>query len=140
MEDELKWSDRLELGIPTIDQQHKKLVGYLEILRRYHLTQKETEATQVVMRQLKEYIHKHFSYEERLLNTYNYTALEQHKKSHQQFSRKVDDFHNQFNAGDISVSLDLMEYLDDWIENHILVLDKQYSEYIKSKLREQDIL
>ena len=43
------------------------------------------------------------------------------------------EFQRQFQKGEKDVSLELMEFLKDWLVNHIKKTDKQYSPFLLSK-------
>jgi len=46
---------------------------------------------------------------------------------------QVVDFRRQFESGETDASLELMEFLKDWVIKHIKGTDKKYSSFLLSK-------
>jgi hemerythrin len=47
---------------------------------------------------------------------------------HEAFVRKVSDFVDDLNEARLSLSISVMNFLRDWLKNHIMVVDKKYVE------------
>ena len=54
----------------------------------------------------------------------------QHKKEHDNFIQKVTDLEEKYTAGKMIISIEITNFLKDWINNHIKSSDQRYSEYI----------
>ena len=52
---------------------------------------------------------------------------DQFKQEHAAFSMKVDDFAKKFQKGQLGISIELMDFLSDWLGKHIKGTDKKYS-------------
>ena len=132
-----KWKDSFSVNVEALDQQHQelfKLAGSIyEIISIGDNVDRYDEIMKII-HELKEYITYHFYYEENLLEENNYPDFEKHKKEHQIFIEKV----NSIDAKDVDemqnkISTELITFLTDWIENHILKSDMAYGEFLNSK-------
>jgi len=60
----------------------------------------------------------------------NYTKLAAHKAEHAELTAKVLAFKKDFDAGRASVSVQLMMFLLQWLQSHILNSDQAYMPYV----------
>jgi len=130
------WSDDLSVKVTLIDDQHKKLIALINTL---HDAMRAGEGKQVLEKTLKEladYTVYHFQTEEKYMQQFHYPTYLQHKAQHDAFVKKVADFQKEYEAGHLGISLDLMKFLRDWVENHIKSTDKNYSAlFLKNGLK-----
>ena len=80
-----------------------------------------------------EYTVSHFATEEALFDKHNYPEKDAHKEIHKKLVAQVVEFQKQFESGEKDISLELMEFLKDWLIKHIKGTDKKYSSYLQSK-------
>lgn len=124
----IQWKEDFSIGVPSIDEQHKKL---LEITgRAYSLLKDEMRLDKYdqiveILAELKDYTIYHFKFEEEYMASIGYGKLLSHKVEHADFIDKVnaidmdkiDNNQNQYLLG-------LLDFVVDWIANHILQKDK----------------
>ncbi|MDR1311026.1 MAG: bacteriohemerythrin [Burkholderiaceae bacterium] len=133
----MEWTPNLETGIPLIDNQHRMLCSYINTLNRAVRQGTIGEIGKEIVANLKAYTVSHFSTEERYFSRTEYPDTERHKQTHRNFVDKVDSVEKQLNAGNIQVGDDLLEFLKDWLLNHILIADHQYAPFVKALLQDQ---
>ncbi|NOR25520.1 MAG: bacteriohemerythrin [Desulforhopalus sp.] len=80
-----------------------------------------------------DYTGRHFQYEEELFAKHDYSEQQEHNVVHRKLVAQVIEFQEQFQKGEKDVSLELMEFLKDWLVDHIKKTDKQYSPFLRSK-------
>jgi len=73
----------------------------------------------------------HFKQEETLMRQYKYPDLPAHQSQHQAFTDQVATLMKDVAAGRQTVSITLLKFLKDWLQNHILKVDKLYSSHIR---------
>jgi methyl-accepting chemotaxis protein len=129
----LPWSKKLELGIQSIDQQHRELVRLINKLNSAMRERKGAKEAEKILTNLAQYTQKHFSYEESLLEKHNYKDINAHKKFHRELIADVTSFKNSFEQGKAGLSMDIMNFLIDWLKSHILKTDKAYVTFLKEK-------
>jgi hemerythrin len=126
----IKWSDSYSVGIKEIDNQHKGLVIIINELFTFMTEGKAKDNLEPIFEHLTEYTKLHFGVEETMLFKYAYPDLDQHKIEHQKFINKLESLKEDFKYGKITISLEILNFLKDWLINHIQHTDKKYSEHI----------
>jgi len=126
----IKWTDSYSVGITEIDNQHKGLVIIINELFTYMTEGKAKDNLNIIFDHLTEYTKLHFGVEETMLFKYDYPDLDQHKLEHQKFIDKLNNLKTGFQYGKITISLETLNFLKDWLLNHIQHTDKKYSEHI----------
>lgn len=129
----ITWSDKYSVGISSIDLQHKKLAELVNQLHAALAAGKAKEIQSKILSELIVYTKTHFTFEEKLLQAEKFPGYLPHKLEHDTLTNKVMLFQKDLNAGKASVTIDLMEFLKDWLLNHIVGTDKKYSQHLKSK-------
>lgn len=127
----IKWTDSYSVGIEEVDNQHKGLVIIINELFSYMSQGKAKENLSDIFDHLTDYTKLHFSVEESMLVKYAYPDYEQHKFEHTKFIDKMNELKSDFQSGKITISLEILSFLKDWLINHIQHTDKKYSEHIK---------
>ncbi|TCK92375.1 hemerythrin [Natranaerovirga hydrolytica] len=134
----LVWNDNMELGIPTIDAQHKKLV---ELCGEAFDLSKEIEDGKdyydditMILTEIKKYTVEHFEYEESLMKEAGYANLLDHEMEHTFFVKKIEKLNKkEYDEPQEQKEfiLNLSQVLFDWLSHHILETDKKYVETLK---------
>lgn len=128
-----EWSEKYSVHVVEIDRQHRKLIGLVGTL---HGAMREGKGKQVlsgVLKELIQYTKTHFSDEERIMKEYGYPEYAEHKVKHDKMTRKVLDIQKEFQEGKITITLDVMTFLEDWVDKHILGTDMKYSAFLNAK-------
>lgn len=131
-----QWEEKYSVGIQSIDNQHKEIFKYLnELLQAMKDGKAENVTTQIIL-ELAKYAKIHFQKEEFFFQRFNYPETVEHMREHQFFIEKVESFKSEFKAGKITLTFELLGFLKDWIDHHILEVDKRYMEcFQKNGLR-----
>lgn len=125
----LEWNDSFSVGVTEIEAQHKNLVSYLNDLH-FAMTQgKGNTILQSLLARLVDYTKTHFENEEKYMKQWNYPGYIYHKGEHDAFVKKVADFKTKFEAGQTTLSIDILIFLKEWVFNHILGTDKKYGPF-----------
>ncbi len=125
----MTWADNLSVGVAEFDSQHKKLIDLINSLHDAMKTGKGKDVMGSVLDELVKYTQTHFTAEEKLMIKYNYSDLNTQKTEHANFVKKASDLRNDFSSGKVSISLEVMKFLQDWLSNHILKTDKNYGAF-----------
>jgi len=86
-----------------------------------------------VLNNLINYTATHFQTEEKYFDRYGYPETFSHKKEHEAFVQKVSEFRKGFENGKLSVTVEIMNFLSDWLRHHIKTADKKYASFFKAK-------
>jgi len=123
----LEWNDSYSVGYASIDDQHKKLINIINGLYSAFKSGQGFIKLQKILNELTEYTKIHFSHEEELFDRHAYEHAYEHKILHRKLIDKINDFELSFKQGEIAVAPKLIEFLKDWLLNHILGTDKKYT-------------
>ncbi len=127
----ITWNKDLVLGLEPVDSQHKQLCDYINKL--YKAMQENANARVLgdLLDKLTDYTATHFSDEEAIFSKSAYPNTKKHKELHGKFVAKLRDFKKQLLSGNAALSIDLMEFLKDWLIRHIMGTDTQYLKFVK---------
>ena len=128
-----EWEDSYSVGIKRIDEQHKKLGGYLNDLYESMKAGKGKETLGEVLKQLVEYTTTHFATEESLLKLYKYPGFEDHEQKHQKMTEYVLKLNRKFESGELANPIQITNFLKEWLAKHIMETDKLYGPYLNGK-------
>lgn len=130
------WTDQLSIGIEVIDQQHRRIVEYINQLDDARTNGLSREETSWLLNELVDYTISHFGFEESLQEEANYPFFVAHKKVHDLFAKRVSEYQTKFENGeDVTKALNSM--LVTWLFNHIKRDDLDYTESVKAHLKQQ---
>jgi hemerythrin len=126
------WSDRYSVGIPRIDAEHQKLIGLVNDLYAAMLEGRGKNVIDPVLHGLADYTQSHFVNEERLMRLHAYPGYEAHKVEHDNLTKQVKHLQEEARSGKPVVSMEVMRFLQHWLSDHILGVDKQYSAHLRA--------
>ena len=126
----ISWNESYSVRNNTIDEQHKKLINLINILHDAMKQAKGKEVLGGIIKELISYSIFHFSYEEKLMSKYNFPGTILHKMEHQKFTLKVQKLQNDYVSGKAILSQDVLQFLKDWLVEHIQVNDKKYVPFL----------
>ncbi|MBF0559256.1 MAG: hemerythrin family protein [Nitrospirae bacterium] len=129
----MTWKNSLSVNIEAVDEQHKKLIRLINDMHDAMKTGQSKEVMGRIFGELLDYTATHFKYEEDLFQKYGYPDSFDHKKAHEALVNKAVDLKTKFDRGELSINLEVMSFLKDWLNNHILRTDKKYSAFFNSK-------
>ena len=130
----LKWSNKYAVNMIEIDEQHKKLINLINQMYDAMHIGKGKDIVGAVIADLVNYTVYHFDTEELLLQQYGYPHYKEHKELHDTLSKKARNLQETFDHGKRPTTIDVMLLLTNWLNAHILVEDKKYEPYLRSKI------
>lgn len=121
------WTPQLSVGVAAIDTQHKKLVGMVNEMYDAMMSGKGTEISRKILDELVDYTVVHFADEEKYMKQFDFKEYPSHKLEHENLVAQVKKYQQDVAAGKVFISIELLNFLRDWLANHILVTDKRYT-------------
>lgn len=127
------WKESLKVGVPLIDEQHKQLCEAIDALLDACRHGKGRAEIVKTVQFLEDYTVKHFSEEQVLQKNSTYPKYEWHKSIHDGFIKQIQSIKKDIeeHGANISSVATLNTLLLDWLINHITVVDKELSGYLK---------
>lgn len=128
----ITWTPEFSVGSPTLDDQHKEFFRIINELSDTIERGNMGDASFLIA-QLEIYRLYHFSTEEHEMAKHDYPALDSHKAEHEKFSARLKAFKEKLQKKDSVVFQEFSHYLQNWLREHILDIDKKYGPYLKAK-------
>lgn len=128
----LDWHTDFEIGVKTIDDEHRGLIEKYERLYQKMRSGGGFDYYKELSDYLKNYVMTHFTNEELIQETIGYPDIENHKTLHKAFEDDLMAFTNA-NKKEQLTSLDLIRFnlfIKNWLMHHILVEDRNIGNFI----------
>lgn len=129
----ITWSDSMSVGVARIDKEHQGLIDLINLLHSEMLAGKSKEVLGPVLDKLIAYTKLHFAAEETLFRTHGYSGAAGHTKEHEVLTQKAVELARDFKAGKSVIGAPVLNFLRDWLTNHILKQDMAYKLFFASK-------
>jgi len=126
----LEWDSSFETGIATIDGHHRVLFDMVNELHNAMQQKRSKEAIGQILNRLIDYTGSHFAFEENAFRATSYPQEEAHKKLHAKLVGQVLELKEQFEKGQAILTQSVIEFLQDWLINHIKGEDKRYAPHL----------
>ena len=130
------WKPSYEVGVPEVDHDHRQMVGLINELYEAMKIGHGYELISHHIDQLLLYAVEHFATEEGFMRASSYPYLEAHRQEHQEFRDKVDEMDQLRRQGRQLPSTEMLSFLRNWLQTHILESDKDFGLFIKRQHRE----
>lgn len=126
----VSWKELYVVNVKEVDQQHQKLVGLVNDLHDAMMIGKGQAVMGHILDDLVDYTVNHFTTEEKLLDQYKYPERDIHKKQHADLVEQVAAIKTKYKSGEKVLTLDVMNFLRDWLHDHIVGSDKLFGPYL----------
>jgi hemerythrin-like metal-binding protein len=127
------WSDTYSVKIGIIDMQHKNLVSIINELHQAMVAGHGKEQLGKILSNLINYTHVHFKTEETFMESHQYPEFTSHKSEHDRLTKTVLDFQAKFQRNEVGLTIEVMDFLKNWLGKHILGVDKRYAPFFNAK-------
>jgi len=126
------WSSSYSVKVSQMDQEHQRLIDIINNLYAAMRAGRSNEAIGSILDELVAYTKTHFSHEEQLMQQANYAGLADQKKAHEALVNQLNDILAKYRAG-TALGQEIMNFLKNWLINHIQGMDKQYGPTMHKK-------
>ena len=120
--------EEYKIGVENIDEQHKKLFELADkayMLLKDNFSIDKYDKIVELLRELKEYTIFHFKSEEEYMESINYKRLFTQKIEHDNFIKALENIdYNDLDAEQDESLVKILNFLNDWLVEHILKTDK----------------
>ncbi len=128
-----EWKEEYSIGIGSVDAQHRSLFGLAGELYAAMASGQAKAALARILDRLVQYTTMHFAHEERLMRLHQYPDLEAHLAEHAALTKRVLTFQEDYQRGNLMMTVQLFTFLKNWLEHHIQGADRKYAPYLKAK-------
>lgn len=126
----LHWTDRLCVGVPDLDEQHRALIKQVGEIQAAMSGGRGRRVLEGMLRNLLEATRDHFLIEETRLAQTGYPELAAHRAQHDGLLRRLEELHDRFLSTRFQLTVALVTMLGDWFETHILTHDLKYAPHL----------
>jgi hemerythrin len=129
----IEWKDEFNTGIKEIDNQHRGLFDIINKLTSTNRIDPEGRYFFITFSKLIDYARLHFLTEERYMRDAGYSNLDEHQKEHGNFLAAVTNMLQKLENKVPQTENDILTFLKEWYQEHILGSDREYIEPLKRK-------
>jgi hemerythrin-like metal-binding protein len=129
----IEWSSAIDVNVEKFNTQHKGLVDLVNALHDAMVKGKGKEVLESTLSNLVDYTKNHFQDEETAMEKYAYPSLLQHRLEHRKLTDQVLAFQKKYQSGEKYISIEILNFLKNWLINHIMGTDKKYGVYFQEK-------
>lgn len=130
-----KWDVSLKTGVEKIDREHQECMDDLNTFHT-HMMKGEGEAgLQNIISRLDKHVSSHFEDEESYMEKIRYPQLAEHKKEHDEFTRRFTALKADAGKGSVETDTKFFSYVSEWMREHFGGADKRYVEYAKQNAK-----
>jgi len=123
----LTWNEKYSVGVHAIDEEHTGLFNILNDLHGAMMKGEAQKLTGPLLKKLAEYTKIHFAAEEAMMAETKYPGL---VALHVTLIKQVEGYITRFERGEITLNLHLLNFLRDWLTNHIQKTDHEYGPWL----------
>lgn len=129
----IMWDEKLKTNVKECDEQHKKLIALVNELHDGMKAGKGKDVIGKVLNELLNYTNYHFKTEEAYMQKYNFPEFLNHKREHEDLIRQAKELKERFDRGEVAITVNVMNFLKEWLQSHILGTDKKYGPFLNDK-------
>ncbi len=123
------WTQELSVDNVSIDNEHKQLFALIDNFYKGIKDNSPKERLEELILGLVSYTKTHFSNEELHMSRMGYPDLASHKELHEVFVKNVTGYYDRLKGGKLILSIEVTNFLKDWLVNHIKGSDQQYAAF-----------
>ena len=134
MSDTLAWKPEYSVRIAEIDRQHQKLFRMTQELRRSIASGHGQSVIEVMIARLVNYTIEHFATEESLMEEHGFPGTAAHRLEHNLLTMEINRLQNECETEKADVAVKLLNFLQQWQEQHILKTDMEYADFLSARI------
>jgi len=124
----ITWKDFYSVGEPSLDAEHKHIIGILNEMFEAVERGSDHEILKSALDRLVQYTLVHFNHEEEVMQEHDYPDLQRHKALHDRLRKRTIDLRQHIT---LVTGHDMLFFLKEWWIGHIQGEDKKYSPYVE---------
>ena len=121
-----EWTPEYSVSVLRFDSEHKKLFELVNELNDAMSAGRGRAMVARVLQELTDYTRRHFAGEEAAMRRAGYQGLEAHVAEHRALTEQVAKYYEEWAANASTSPVDLLFFLRDWLQKHILETDHKY--------------
>jgi hemerythrin len=134
----INWGSHYTVGIPTMDNQHKRMAEVLNQLQADIRAAGDIGRIRLLLDALRQVSAEHFTAEEELMVKINFPGQAKHAEEHRALERRLAEFTGRFDGEERASAADAQVFFRSWFLEHVQKHDRDYGVYLynqRAKLR-----
>lgn len=127
------WRKEYSVNVKAMDDHHRKLFEMGANLQAAIEARKGPAATEEALNFLIDYTRYHFAEEVALLKKHGYPDLDAHRQRHRRLIEQIVDLEKNLELSGYQTTIDLANFFQEWIVNHILTEDRKYGTFLNQR-------
>lgn len=129
----VSWTPEMSTGVELFDKHHEVLFEIINKLSNAMSLGKGKNELVTILEELVSYTDMHFSAEEAAFEKYQYPHKDEHQEIHTVMLNKAKQLYSDAQLGRSVLTTEVLDFLQDWIVDHIMGADKKYESYLADK-------
>lgn len=130
----IEWKDEFEIGIPSVDHEHRALIQVINELHGKLAGNPNKETVAEFLGEIHALISAHFALEEQEMREMGYDELGEHKEEHEELLDEIRDIMDELDRDRTGkYENDLGERLNEWFTAHFRTRDARLHRFLKSR-------
>ncbi len=133
----------MSVGLSELDDDHRTLIKIINQLNANVGESMRHEVVRQCLVALQRYAEFHFAREERVMIACNFPGIDVQKTEHRDFIKQIQEVTEHFDADAEAASTmikdELLSFLREWLNHHILIEDMAYRPYVESSTVAKDV-
>ena len=131
------WDSKLETGFKLIDEHHKRVFAYLNRVMEARENKESVASISTILAEFIDFFSYHCRLEEDMCEIYGYGHIDEIKSDHDFFIKKVTEYRDDLESGDVCVVLkSIIKLFQKEVVEHLNTWDKRYVSYVLGKITE----
>ena len=131
-----RWHESLVVGHAKIDEDHRRIFDLADRLERAVACGRGHDVIGAIFCDLADYVVKHFSLEERLMERCAFPGAAEHRREHDAFLRHLGDLVERHEVTRDGIVDEACAFLNDWVATHVMGSDHALADYVASHAAE----
>jgi hemerythrin-like metal-binding protein len=127
--------DLYATGVERIDREHEGLTDLLNALNESFRAGRPGAVVLFRFDQLIAAVREHFENEEKMARDAAYPDADLHEAEHEFLLQQVDQYREQFAAGAVTMTESMLDFLRDWLRDHILISDRRLGRFLRGEAK-----
>ena len=131
---EIAWSDRLSVGVPEMDEEHRQFISRVNDLNKAVVEFEGKAKVERLMELMLMEATRHFWHEQKLLARWNYPEAAAHGAKHAELMAQFDRVMKEFEETEISFVWTFKGlHLKQLLIEHLLKEDMKYRDFLRAR-------
>ncbi len=126
------WDERLTVGVPEVDEQHRRILYLANALHGAAREDEKGEFLGTAIFEMGAYVNEHFDDEERVMREIDYPAYEEHVQLHREMRSKMRELEHRFRGGTVRAT-EIHQLVVSWLIQHIEGADRKIADHLRDR-------